>query len=134
MAKMRVHELAKELNIKSQDIIETLSGTDYAVKSASSGIEDEAQKVVRNNSQKKMSRRLIQSRKLSRKINQQTDQRKNQVSQLYLMPSTVSRQESRLQITASQKRVVQIMDREQQIRVETEREITHSHVLRHIVL
>ena len=28
MAKMRVHELAKELNIKSQDIIETLSGTD----------------------------------------------------------------------------------------------------------
>ena len=117
MAKMRVHELAKELNIKSQDIIETLSGTDYAVKSASSGIEDEAQ-----------------SRKLSRKINQQTDQRKNQVSQLYLMPSTVSRQESRLQITASQKRVVQIMDREQQIRVETEREITHSHVLRHIVL
>ena len=91
-------------------------------------------KVVRNKFAKKMSRRLTQSRKLSRKINQQTDQRKNQVSQLYLMPSTVSRQESRLQITASQKRVVQIMDREQQIRVETEREITHSHVLRHIVL
>ena len=40
MAKMRVHELAKELNIKSQDIIELLSTTDYAVKSASSGIED----------------------------------------------------------------------------------------------
>ena len=53
MAKMRVHELAKELNIKSQDIIETLSGTDYAVKSASSGIEDEAQKVVRNKFAKK---------------------------------------------------------------------------------
>ena len=34
MAKMRVHELAKELNIKSQDIIELLSTTDYAVKSA----------------------------------------------------------------------------------------------------
>ena len=37
----------------SRDIIETLSGTDYAVKSASSGIEDEAQKVVRNKFAKK---------------------------------------------------------------------------------
>ena len=26
MAKMRVHELAKELNIKSQDVIDTLNG------------------------------------------------------------------------------------------------------------
>ena len=32
MAKMRVHELAKELEIKSQDIIDLLSATDYAVK------------------------------------------------------------------------------------------------------
>ena len=31
MAKMRVHELAKELEIKSQDIIDLLSTTDYAV-------------------------------------------------------------------------------------------------------
>ena len=53
MAKMRVHELAKELNIKSQDIIELLSTTDYAVKSASSGIEDAAQTVVRNKFSKK---------------------------------------------------------------------------------
>ena len=48
MAKMRVHELAKELNIKSQEIIEALSATEYAVKSASSGIEDAAQAIVRN--------------------------------------------------------------------------------------
>ena len=53
MAKMRVHELAKELNIKSQDIIELLSTTDYAVKSASSGIEDAAQAVVRTKFSKK---------------------------------------------------------------------------------
>ena len=53
MAKLRVHELAKELNIKSQDIIELLSTTDYAVKSASSGIEDAAQAVVRNKFSKK---------------------------------------------------------------------------------
>ncbi len=53
MAKMRVHELAKELNIKSQEIIDALSTTEYAVKSASSGLEDEAQKVVRGKFTKK---------------------------------------------------------------------------------
>ena len=53
MAKMRVHELAKELNIKSQEIIDALSTTEYAVKSASSGLEDDAQKVVRNKFTKK---------------------------------------------------------------------------------
>ena len=58
MAKMRVHELAKELNIKSQDIIELLSTTDYAVKSASSGIEDAAQAVVRNKFSKKEDTKL----------------------------------------------------------------------------
>ena len=47
MAKMRVHEFAKELEIKSQEIIELLSGTEYEVKSASSNIEDAAQEVVR---------------------------------------------------------------------------------------
>ncbi len=52
MAKMRVHELAKELEIKSQDIINLLSTTDYAVKSASSGIEDEAQALVRSSFKK----------------------------------------------------------------------------------
>ena len=47
MAKMRVHELAKELDIKSQDIIDTLAGTEYEVKAASSGIDDAAQDIVR---------------------------------------------------------------------------------------
>ena len=47
MAKMRVHELAKELNIKSQDVIDTLNGTKFAVKNVQSGLEDEAQKIVR---------------------------------------------------------------------------------------
>jgi translation initiation factor IF-2 len=53
MAKMRVHELAKELEIKSQDIIDLLGSTDYPVKSASSGIEEEAQALVRSKFQKK---------------------------------------------------------------------------------
>ena len=47
MAKMRVHELAKELNIKSQDVIDTLNGTQFAVKNVQSGLEDEPQKIVR---------------------------------------------------------------------------------------
>ncbi len=47
MAKMRVHELAKELDIKSNDIIAALADTQYAVKSAQSGIEDAAQDIVR---------------------------------------------------------------------------------------
>ena len=47
MAKMRVHELAKELDIKSQEIIEVLGGTEYEVKSPNSNIEDAAQEIVR---------------------------------------------------------------------------------------
>ena len=47
MAKMRVHELAKELDIKSQTIIEMLSTTEYAVKSVQSGLEEAAQELVR---------------------------------------------------------------------------------------
>ena len=44
---MRVHELAKELEIKSQEIIESLSGTEYEIKSASSNIDDAAQEIIR---------------------------------------------------------------------------------------
>ena len=36
---MRVHELAKELNIKSQEVIDTLNGTQFAVKNVQSGLE-----------------------------------------------------------------------------------------------
>ena len=45
---MRVHELAKELNLKSQEIIEVLSGTEHAVSSHSSSIDETAQQIVRN--------------------------------------------------------------------------------------
>ena len=47
MAKMRVHELAKELNIKSQDILDKLKNTKFDGKSASSNMEDEAQALIR---------------------------------------------------------------------------------------
>ena len=47
MAKMRVHELAKELDIESKNIVEFLKGTEHEVKSVQSGIEDEAQEMVR---------------------------------------------------------------------------------------
>ena len=47
MAKMRVHEFAKELEIKSQEVIECLGGTEFEVKSANSNIDDTAQEIVR---------------------------------------------------------------------------------------
>ena len=47
MAKMRVHELAKELNIKSQDILDKLKNTKFDGKSASSNMEEEAQALIR---------------------------------------------------------------------------------------
>ena len=47
MAKMKVHELAKELEIESKAIIEFLKGTEYEVKAAQSGVEDAAQEKVR---------------------------------------------------------------------------------------
>ena len=48
MAKMKVHELAKELDINSKDIIGTLADTEYAVKGATSNVEDAAQEIIRN--------------------------------------------------------------------------------------
>ena len=52
MAKIKVHELAKELGINSKDIIETLTNTEYAVKAAQSNVEEEAQDIVRKKFQK----------------------------------------------------------------------------------
>ena len=43
MAKMKVHELAKELEIESKVIVEFLKGTEYEVKAAQSSVEDAAQ-------------------------------------------------------------------------------------------
>jgi len=53
MAKMRVHELAKELEIESKSIVAFLKGTEYEVKTAQSGVEDAAQEMVRKNFGKK---------------------------------------------------------------------------------
>ena len=50
---MRVHELAKELEIESKNIVEFLAGTEYEVKSANSGVEDAAQDMVRSKFAKK---------------------------------------------------------------------------------
>ena len=47
MAKMKVHELAKELEIESKVIVELLKGTEYEVKAAQSSVEDAAQDLVR---------------------------------------------------------------------------------------
>lgn len=90
---MRVHELAKELNIKSQDVIDTLNGTQFAVKNVQSGLEEEAQQIVRKKYAKTEVKKMhLRRKKLKRmRLRQPTDQRKRQASQLFSMPSTVSR-------------------------------------------
>lgn len=104
MAKMRVHELAKELNIKSQDVIDTLNGTQFAVKNVQSGLEDEAQQIVR----KKYAKTEVKKMHLRRKnlkrmsLRQPTDQRKRQASQQFSMPSTVSRVGKQMVETAAE--------------------------------
>ena len=47
MAKMKVHELAKELNVQSKDIITLLQGKGIEVKAAQSSIEDDAIAIVK---------------------------------------------------------------------------------------
>lgn len=93
MAKMRVHELAKELNIKSQDVIDTLNGTQFAVKNVQSGLEEEAQQIVRKKYAKTEVKKDAPKKEETKRmrLRQPTDQRKRQASQLFSMPSTVSR-------------------------------------------
>ena len=101
MAKMRVHELAKELNIKSQDILDKLKNTKFDGKSASSNMEDEAQALIRGAFAKETNRQQMQkNRKLQRLVqeNQRMErnvQRRNPASQPYLMHSTANSPESR---------------------------------------
>ena len=47
MAKMKVHELAKEVDRKSKELIDFLQAKGYEVKVAQSSIEDEAIALVR---------------------------------------------------------------------------------------
>ena len=53
MAKMRVHELAKELDIESKIIVEFLKGTEHEVKTVQSSLEEAAQEAVRKKFGKK---------------------------------------------------------------------------------
>ena len=53
MAKVKVHELAKELGIESKNIIEFLKGTEYEAKAPQSSLEDNVQDMVRKNFGKK---------------------------------------------------------------------------------
>lgn len=101
---MRVHELAKELNIKSQDVIDTLNGTQFAVKNVQSGLEDEAQQIVRKKYAKTEVKKMhLRRKKLKRmRLRQPTDQRKRQASQLFSMPSTVSRVGKQMVETAAE--------------------------------
>lgn len=104
MAKMRVHELAKELNIKSQEVIDTLNGTQFAVKNVQSGLEDEAQQIVRKKYAKTEVKKDAPKKEESKRmrLRQPTDQRKRQASQQFSMPSTVSRVGKQMVETAAE--------------------------------
>lgn len=47
MAKKRIHELAKELNMENKDLLELANKNGYAFKSVSNGLEPEQEKVLR---------------------------------------------------------------------------------------
>lgn len=115
MAKMRVHELAKELNIKSQEVIDTLNGTQFAVKNVQSGLEDEAQQIVRKKYAKTEVKKDAPKKEEPKRmrLRQPTDQRKRQASQQFSMPSTVSREENQMVETAAE--IMEIMVRSEEM-------------------
>ena len=89
MSKLRVYELAKELNIKPQDVLDSLQGTQYEVKTSSNSIDEYAHKLVKQKLQQKQSQQVKQ--KLQARQNQQRhrlDRRKKQVFLLYLTHRT----------------------------------------------
>ena len=101
MAKMRVHELAKELNIKSQDILDKLKNTKFDGKSASSNMEEEAQALVRGAFSKEAKpaadvKKTEVAKAGATKLRMEKNvQRRNPASQPYLMHSTANSPESR---------------------------------------
>ncbi len=105
MAKMRVHELAKELNIKSQEAIDTLNGTQFAVKNVQSGLEDEAQQIVRKKYAKTEAKKDAPKKEEPKKDEAKAADRpkkKRQASQQFSMPSTVSRVGKQMVETAAE--------------------------------
>ena len=102
MAKMRVHELAKELGIENKQINEFLNTTEHAVKSHSSNVEDAVQDLVRGKfgkgkaSARQKQRRLQQKRSpfpLSQ--NQKTQRQKQAVLPLQPGQRRAPRRENR---------------------------------------
>lgn len=61
MAKVRVHELAKELNIQSKDIISFLTENNIEKKVPASGMEDSEVEMVKNKFMKKESKAIVNS-------------------------------------------------------------------------
>ena len=71
---MRVHELAKELNIPSKVIVEYLNTTEYVVKTSSSGIDEVAQDMVRKKFQKKLTEKKIETKEAKQTVKQESKQ------------------------------------------------------------
>ena len=69
MSKLRVYELAKELNIKPQDVLDSLQGTQYEVKTSSNSIDEDAQKLVRSKVLPGPNRSIVKIRTAVKPIN-----------------------------------------------------------------
>ena len=67
MAKIKVHEIAKEFDIKSSDVIEALAGIGIEGKTASSGLEDDQAEAVRAKLSGKKSEKAAPAKKESAK-------------------------------------------------------------------
>lgn len=92
MAKVRVYELAKELNIDSKEIITFLGGKNISVKTMS-GLEDSYVELVKNNYAKKETKTITKSEsEMHHNEEKQTERpKKKPVSRQFLIHSTASR-------------------------------------------
>lgn len=108
MAKMRVHELAKELEIKSQEIIESLSGTEYEIKSASNNIDDAAQEIIRKSTKirtkgrRKPAAEKKRKNQLHQRQRRRQDQRRRNLQMLSMTDQRKIQHHSRVQCTVQQ--------------------------------
>ena len=79
MSKMRVHELAKELNVANKDIIQFLEGKNIEVKSHMSAVDDEHVAMVKAQFAKKEAKKEAKPEVKTQEVKAETVQEKKPV-------------------------------------------------------
>lgn len=85
MGKMKVHELAKELNIPSKELVERLNNMGYSIKSHLSTLEEQETEEIR--------------KKLSGKVNNETKKGQNKKEKKPIAPVIIRREITRVETT-----------------------------------